>query len=221
MNQTVGELISQIRNLTKSLKSTNLYISDRLIWSLIKKHAAPLFYQEDGKMKAMKMSFIFTPIPHMELIEVDKVEAECVGIKSNCRIKRTRTQIPPVFKGYWGPLIRAVTSLDGEVEILPTNPRQYVRKSTSPNFKYNKNKYYWYLNGFLYFPDIEWDGVKIDAAFENELSCGEIDKCNSPQDKEMFIPDYIISTIQNQVLVDLGIPMQIQRTQDEDKNKAV
>lgn len=221
MNLTIGELISQIRNLTKSLRATNLYITDRLIWSLFKKHVSSIFYQEDGRMKTMKMSSIFTTIPYLELIEVDKVEAECLGIKSDCRIKRTKNPLPYIFKGYWGPLIRAVTSLDGEQEILPTNPRQYVRKSTSPNFKYNKNKYYWYLNNHLYFPDLEWDGVKLDAAFENEMVCGQVDDCDYPTSKQLYVPEYVLTIVQAEIIKDLTLPLQLQKNPEEDKNKTI
>jgi hypothetical protein len=171
-------------------------------------------------MKVMKMPFMFTQ--HVEeLIEVDKIEADCLGIKTDCTIKRTRNKIPSTFEGYWGPLIRAVTSLDGEEEILPTNPRQYVRKSSSPSFKYNKNKYYWFLNGYLYFPDLEWDGIKIDAAFEFKSECGELNVCDYPHKEQVYLPKYIVSTIQAQVLQDLGLPLQIQKNPEEDKNKAI
>jgi len=221
MNVKVGELTSQIRNLTKSLKQDNLYITDRLLYSLILTSATPLMYQEDSKMKLMKMDFMFTPIPYMELIEVDKVEADCVGIKSDCTIKRTKDKLPDILKGYWGLLIRSVTSLDGEVEVLPTNSRRYVRKSTSPNFKYDKTKYYWFSNGYLYFPDNEWDGIKIDAAFKEQLTeCGDKDLCTDAQDMEIYMPEYIFKSVRNEVLQDLSIHYQIPVDQTNDKNNA-
>lgn len=221
MRKRVKEWISQIRNLTKTLKQDNLYVTDRLIFSLIKKHASPLIYQEDGKMKIMKMDFLFNTLPFVELVEVNKIEAECTGIKSDCVIKRTKDKLPSVLTGYWGPIIRDVSSLDGEIEIYPTSPRTYVRKKNSSNAKYDKNKYYWFLNGFLYFPDLEWDAVKIDALFEGDISkykCSDSKPCDDAQEAELGIPDYLISTIQNLVLQDLSMHMQIPLDQNHDKN---
>lgn len=217
MKKRVKEWISQIRNLSKTLKQDNLYITDRLIFSLIKKHAAPLIYQEDGKMKIMKMDFLFSSLEYQELVEVDKIEAECSGIKTDCTIKRTKEKLPQIFTGYWGPVIRDVSSLDGEVEIYPTSPRSYVRKRNSSNAKYDKNKYYWFMNGYLYFPDMEWDAVRIEAIFESEVnSCGT-DPCMDAQDTELGIPDYLVSTIQNLVLQDLSVHLQIPSDPQNDK----
>lgn len=217
MNVKVGELTSQIRNITKALKQDNLYISDRLIYSLIKKRAAPLLYQEDSKMKIMKMPFLFTPIT-MELIEVDKVEADCIGVKSDCVIKRTKNPLPETYGGYWGPLIFSVTSLDGEQEVLATRSRTYVRKSSSPDFKYIKDKYYWPKNGYLYFPDNEWDAVTVEAAFEEQLTeCGDEDICINAQDMELHVPKYLLSSIQDLVLQDLSTHLQIPVDSSHDK----
>lgn len=220
MRKKVREWISQIRNLSKTLKQDNVYVTDRLIFSLIKKHAAPLIYQEDGKMKLMKMDFLFTPLPFVELIEVDRVEAECVGISSDCTIKRTRNKLPEMLTGYWGAAIRDVSSIDGQIEIYPTSPRQYVRKRNSTDAKYDKNKYFWYLNGYLYFPDLEWDAVRLEAIFSEEVSdylCNS-DPCADAQDMELGIPEYLISTIQNLVLADISGTMQIPQDKNHDKS---
>lgn len=219
MRKKVREWISQIRNLSKTLKQDNLYVTDRLIFSLIKKHAAPLIYQEDGKMKLMKMDFLFSQIPFIELVEVDIVEAECTGLRTDCTIKRTREKLPDILNGYWGAAIRDVSSLDGNIEIYPTSPRQYVRKRNATDAKFDKNKYYWYLNGYLYFPDLEWDAVKVDALFAEDIShltCDN-DPCMNAQDMEFPIPDYLISTIQNLVFADIAQSMQIPTDQNHDK----
>jgi hypothetical protein len=218
MNLTVGELISQIRSLTKSSRNTNLYISDRLIWSLFKKHATTILYTEDSKMKVFKMDYIFSVAPFLELEEVDKVDKNCFGVSAGCKIKRTKKILPNIFKGYWGPLIRDVTSIDGEIKLMPTTLAQFNRKEKSPNFKYNKSKYYWESNGRLYFPNIEWDAVRAEAAFEEEPDCEELDGCISPQDKRLFIPEYMISSIQGMVLQELGLSMQILKNPEQDKN---
>lgn len=219
MKKKVREWISQIRSLSKTLSQDNLYVTDRLIFSLIKKHAAPLLYQEDGKMKIMKMDFLFTPLPFVELIEVDKIEAECTGLRSDCVIKRTKNKLPDILTGYWTALIRDVASLDGNVEIYPTTARNYVRKRNATDAKYDKNKYYWYSNGHLYFPDLEWDAVRIEAAFAEDISqhvCGS-DLCADGQDIELPVPEYLMATVVNLVFQDLAAMFQIPQDKNHDK----
>lgn len=219
MKKKVREWISQIRSLSKTLNQDNLYVTDRLIFSLIKKHAAPLLYQEDGKMKIMKMDFLFTPLPFVELTEVDKVEAECTGLRTDCTIKRTRKKLPEMLTGYWTALIRDVSSLDGNIEIYPTTARNYVRKKNATDAKYDKNKYYWYLDGHLYFPDIEWDAIRLEAAFGDDVSdyiC-DGDPCADAQDMEVAVPEYLMATVMNLVFQDLAAMFQIPSDQAHDK----
>jgi hypothetical protein len=99
------------------------------------------------------------------LIEVDKVEAECTGIQSGCTIKRTKNKLPNMMEGYWGPLIRTVSSIDGSRELKATHPGTYTSLTKTTSFRYNNQKYFWYLNGYLYLPDLEWDAVKLEGCF--------------------------------------------------------
>lgn len=202
---TVGELISQIRNLSKAVKQDNIYISDRLIYSLIKKHLALFIYREDANMKVIKARFIYSSLSYIPLKEVDAVEANCSGLKSGCIIKRTKDKLPPMMKGYNMPLIGDVTSLDGSEKIIRTAPFQYVRKSVSTDFKYNTTKYYWYLNGYLYFPNLQWDAIRLEAVLDGEgvTDCGEIDECAMAQDNPLSAPENLLSVVQDAVLKDI------------------
>jgi len=210
MTTTIGELISQIRNQSKAVVQDTRYVSDRLIYSLLKKHLALMIYREDANMKVNKIRFIFTTLPYIELKEVDRVEAQCEGISSDCTIMRTKNKLPPLLKGYNMPIIGLVSSLDGQIQIVQTSPLQYLKKANSTDFKYNKTKYFWYLNGYLYFPNIKWDAIRLEAVLDGEAltDCGEIDPCVPAQNIEMGIPDYLISPVQAEVLRDIAFTLQ-------------
>lgn len=216
---SIGESISQIRNLSKAVKQDNIYISDRLIYSLIKKHTALLLYREDGKHDLSRYRFIYTTLPFVELVEVDTIEAECAGLRSNCIIKRTKDKLPPMLKGYSMPLIGIVSSIDGSERINQTNPLQYIRKTELSDSKYNKTKYYWYLNGYLYFPNIKWDAVKLEAVLDGEslTDCGEIDPCSYAQDISFPVPEHLLSTVQSAVLQDISFLIQAPQDLVQDK----
>lgn len=219
MITTIGELTSQIRNLSKSINQDNLYISDRLIFSLIKKHAALFFSREDGKWTLSKMRFLYTTLPFVELIEVNKVEAKCTGIKSNCTIKRTKEKIPPLLKGYYGPLIGNILSIDGSESLLLINLLQYIRKVSSPDFKYNKLKYAWLQDDYLYFPDLEWNAIRLEVMLEEDAldDCGNIDPCKPAQEVEFPLPEFLQSTIMAEVLKDISFLLQVPGDETTDK----
>ena len=148
----------------------------------------------------------------VELIEIDKVEACCTGIKSSCTIKRTKHKLPVFMQGYYGPLIRNITSIDGSEELQPTLPSSYIKISNSTTFKYNKAKYYWYINDYLYFPNLDWDAVRIEGIFEGDISkykCADDYKCQILSDNPVNIPDYLLGELESNVFKDLAAMMQI------------
>ena len=79
-------------------------------------------------------------------------------------------------------------------------------------FKYNKKKYYWYLNGYLYFPNMDWDAVRLEGVFEGDVSnynCDPSDDCQYVQDKAMHIPEYMFAEIESLLSKDMGLFLQI------------
>lgn len=201
---TIGDAISRIRNQIKAVKQ-DAFLTDRFLYSLLSKHGKWLMKREDGKFKLLSFSSVIQSIDAVELIEVDKVEANCVGIKSNCTIKRTKEKLPVFMQGYYGPLIRNITSVDGSQDLQPTLPGSYIKLSNSTNFKYNKTKYYWYINDYLYFPNLDWDAVRIEGIFEDDIcnfTC-ESDCCIPRQDQLFNIPDYLHGEMEAAVMKDL------------------
>ena len=209
MNTKIGELISQIRNQTKTVSQDNLYVSDRMVFSLIKKHASLFLYREDANMKLTGMRFLYTTL-YMELIEVDKVEANCMGLRSSCTIKRTKNKLPVAMKGYTTPLFGEVSSVDQSQFLQMTTAAAYVRKMNASDARYNKTLYFWYMNGYLYFANIEWDAIRIEMILEEDVDeCGLPDECTDAQLSDIFIPAHLMSTIANEVVRDLGVLFQI------------
>jgi len=219
MPTTIGETVSRIRNQLKAVKQ-DAFLTDRYIFSLIRKHAYWLMKREDSKSKLMRFSSVIQTIGYIELIDIDVVEACCAGIKSSCTIKRTKDKVPTFMQGYYGPLIRAITSIDGSEIMQPTTPSTYVSASASTKFKYNKTKYYWYLNDYLYFPNLDWDAIKIEGIFEDDitkLNCDTIDNCVPRQEQLFNVPDYLHGEIESNVIKDFGITLQIPSDLTPDK----
>ena len=218
---TIGDVISRIRTQVKAVRQ-DAFLTDRAIYAFVLKHSKWLMKREDGKNKLLGFSGIVQTMDFVELIEVDKVEACCTGLKSDCKIKRTKDKMPIFMQGYHGPLIRSTTSLDGSEELQLTNPSSYLAMTKTSGFKYNKTKYYWYLNDYLYFPDLEWDAIRIEGIFEEDISaytCEE-DSCIQKTDQPFNVPDYLFGEIESNVFKDLVGMLQLPSDTATDKQSA-
>lgn len=202
---TIGEVVSRVRNQIKSVRQ-DAFMTDRYLYSLILKYTALYLRRQDSENKLMKFNSVFQTLPFVELIDVDKVEAHCSGIKSGITIKRTKEKLPNFMQGYWGPIIRTVSSIDTSIELQPTHPGIYTSMTKTTSFKYNNTKYYWFLNGYLYMPNIPWDAVLIEGIFEDDVTkwnCDPKDDCDPRQSQPFNVPDFLFAEIEQNVLKDI------------------
>lgn len=199
---TLGEVISRIRSQVKAV-SQDAFVTDRYIYSLVLKYAQLLMKREDGSNKLMRFNSVFKVLPYVELIEVDKVQAQCTGIKSGCIIMRSKQRLPEIMNGYWGPIIRTVSSIDGSIDVQPTQASIYVSMTKTTTFKYNESKYYWYLDGYIYIPNVEWDAVQVESIFTGSIQdwlCPSEATCSPRYEQDINIPDGLLAEIEQQVL---------------------
>jgi hypothetical protein len=216
---TIKEVVSRVRNLMKGSKQ-DPFLTDRYIYSLILKYAAVYMRRQDSTNKLMKFNSVFQTLPFVELIEVDKVEAHCSGVKSGITIKRTKEKLPSFMQGYWGPIIRTVSSIDGSIELQPTQPGTFTSMVKTTSFKYNTTKYYWFLNGYLYMPNIDWDAILIEGVFEGDTTkwnCDPKDDCDSRHVQPLNVPDFLFAEIESMVLKDLAAQASVPVDMSDDK----
>ena len=212
---TIAEAISRIRSSIKAIKEDS-FLTDRTIYFSISKYAKTLIKREDNQFKLMKMSQIFKVLPYVELIDVDKVEAGCLGVYSQCFFKRSKEKLPSILDGMFGPIIRNVSSIDGTIELYRTEPGTWISMTKTTTFKYNKNRYFWYLNGYLYFPNIDWEAVRMEAIFEGTVETCTTDDCLIKQDQDMSIPEYLFAEVEQFAIKELSAMLQIPQDNSDD-----
>lgn len=206
---TIGEAISRVRNTLKAVKE-DPFLTDRVIYSSLIKYGQTLLKREDNQFKLMKISSIFQVLPYLELIDVDKVQAGCLGVYSGCYFKRTKEKLPTILEGTFGPVIRTVSSIDGSIEMFRTDPGTWVSMTKTTTFKYNTRKYFWYLDGYLYAPNIDWEAIRMEAIFQGVTDpCDPSKECELAQDKPLSIPEYLYSEIEQFVIKELTMSMQV------------
>jgi hypothetical protein len=202
---TIGESISRVRNLVKAAKQ-DAFMTDRFIYSLIVKYAKLLIKRQDALNVRLKFASLFRTLPCVELIETDRVEACCGSLPDTCKVMRTKEKIPVPFEGAYGAFIRTVSSIDGSVEVYRTQPAQFTSMTKTTAFKYNKQKYYWYMNGYLYLPNIEWESILLEGIFEQDIAiftCATDGICKIRQNDILGIPDDLFAEIEQQVMSQL------------------
>jgi hypothetical protein len=205
---TVGEAISRVRNTLKAVKE-DAFLTDRTIYSLLLKYAKTLIKREDNQFRLMKISSIFKVLPYVELIDVDKVEAGCIGVYSGCYFKRSKEKLPSILDGMFGPIIRTVSSIDGSIEMYRTDPGTWVSMTRTTTFKYNRNIYFWYLNGYIYVPNADWDAIRIEAIFEGKVETCDTDPCEVKQEEQFALPEYLFSEVEQFVLQELTMTLKV------------
>jgi hypothetical protein len=113
-----------------------------------------------------------------------------------------------------------VTSLEGAEDCMPTYPGVYINISKQKNFRYNFSKYYWFLGGHLYFPNLVWDAVRIEGVFEEDISrynCDCNDDCLQKQEQRFNVPDFLDTELDKLVLQEMGMMQQIPSDPVDDK----
>jgi hypothetical protein len=205
---TIGEAISRVRNTLKAVKE-DPFLTDRTIYFSLTKYAQTLIKREDNQFRLMKMSQIFKVLPYVELIDVDKVEAGCVGVYSECYFKRSKDKLPNILNGMFGPIIRTTSSIDGSIEMFRTDPGTWISITKSTTFKYNKRPYFWYLNGYIYCPNIDWDAIRIEAIFDGPLDTCDSDPCALRQDDTFVLPEYLFAEVEQFVIKELTMTLQV------------
>ena len=220
---TIGDIISRVRNQIKG-NVQDAFVTDRFLYSMVIKFAQTLMRRQDNANKLMKFNSVWQTLPFLELIDVDKVEAECAGIKSGMTIKRTKDKLPTFFEGYWGPLIRTISSIDGSIECHPTQPGTFASMSKTTSFRYNKYKYFWFLNDYIYLPNVDWDAIKLEGVFEEDISkwtCEDDDDCTPRYLQDLYIPEFLFSEIENQILNTTFNTIKVPSDLDGDNSKNI
>jgi hypothetical protein len=205
---TIGEAISRVRNTLKAVKE-DPFLTDRTIYYSLLKYAQTLIKREDNQFKLMKISSIFSVLPYIEMIDVDKVDAGCIGIFSGCYFKRSKEKLPTILDGVFGPIIRTVSSIDGTIEMYRTDPGTWVSMTKTTTWKYNRNFYFWYLDGYLFAPNIDWDAIRMEAIFEGKLDTCTTEECGIKQDQQFALPEYLFSEAEQFVIKELTMTMQV------------
>lgn len=213
---TINDVISRIRNSMK-LVSEDAFITDRYIYSLVRKYGEALIYRDSQIQNIYKDNDKFKEIPCFPMREISVIEPCCANIDTGCVIMKSVYKLPNMVKLNSGSVIRSVSSIDYSTQCHVIQPSVYATMRKSSSFKYNKTKYYWIVDGYLYVPDVMWEAVRIQAMFDDDISdflCSDSssndgDECKMRQEEEIFIPEHTLAEVEQMVLREMMATVQI------------
>lgn len=222
-----SELISQIKNQIR-IVNADTKITNRFVWSIISKNARWLIKREADKLKLMKHDFLFQTFKCVEIEEAPAID-DCCGVRSRCTVMRTKLKMPKMFEGGDGVIIKSVYSIDGSQEYTPIKVQDYMRKLENPHSQYDNSKYFYYNNGYTYFPSIKKPLVRlkkvmVKAYFEDDiqaLNCcdGEKPMPIRKMQQSFRFPDYLLGELMATVMKDLSFTIQVKPDEQIDKNQ--
>lgn len=145
----------------------------------------------------MKLDYLFQTWKCVELQEVSTID-ECCNVNTSCTIFRTKEKLPPTVTASWGPIIKRINPIDGFTDLMQITSTQWNRKLEDTNSKFDKELYYFWQNGYIYFPNIHWKKVRIEAYFEEDIlkynKCEDEDTdCKTMLDNEFRIPKELLA----------------------------
>lgn len=226
---SIREAIHRIKRMFREINADSR-LSDRTVYSLMQNHAKWLIYRESEKLKLLKNDYTFQKLKCIPVIEAPLIDP-CCGLRTCCTIYRTKDKLPRIYEDSSGVIIKSVTTIDGSKSLTPIKPSEWERKQGNPWIDKDKmNSYYFYFDGYLYFPNGSWKMVEAICLFKDDISdlnlcddrgtCDdETKQCKRFLDNNFIIPEYLEAQMYDLVIKDLSNTYKKLQEKSNDINK--
>lgn len=206
--QFVSEVVNDLRALNIDDR-----ISSRYILSKARGFVELYIKRENDQRRLYDYDNIWLTVPCVEMVPSNDVE--CCGIViPKCRNwMKSKEPIPELYLTVFGPCVRDVRSIRGDIEFYKSTPRDF-EKAMKRRYIDHSVKYYWLENGHLVTPDTEnslvditgfWkDRKKAKALSSCPQGCDPEDViCNMPMDEEFDCPGYLEAQVKQDTVANL------------------
>jgi hypothetical protein len=119
-----------------------------------------------------------------------------------------------------GTIIRTVSSIDGSQETQATQPGTYTSMTKTTTLNIIRTKYFWWLDGYIYSPNIAWDAIKVEGVFNSDITkwnCDTSDDCTPRYEQDIYIPEALFAEIEGQVIQTMMGTLQIPSEDSDNK----
>jgi len=212
VTKTKRELISRLRNSLNEV-STDTHFTNRYLWNVLWSGIKTVIKQDaDNARKLYNQAGLWQNIC-VKMKPVSPILCDCVNIPLDCVLYRSEYQLPKILESSYGFIYRFISSPDLSVKFTLVTPYDYDRKS---KIKYNREKYAFIHNGYLWSPNAQFPVLTVSGIFEQdtkslpEFNCDQLSeeqlggKCNSILDTPSGVPDYLETSVIRIALEELG-----------------
>ena len=208
---TKAEAISRVKVGLKEMNADSR-LPKKFIFSSLQSKLKILISQESNNLKLTKDNTIHQILKCVKLEPVPTID-ECCGLKTKCEIYRTVDKLPKMFTDEDGVIMKNILSVDGTTEfklITPTSLKRILGDTS--NHKFDKNKYCFYSDGYLYVAKERISLLRIEAYFDDSIfkynqkcdACKDCKKeCTKYLDGEWKVPKKLEEVIITQCITEL------------------
>lgn len=211
--KTKGDVISRLRGTIKEVSDDSLY-SNRYLWSVFYSAALELMKQQSDKGSIYSQVSVWSSAC-IEFEPVSSLYCNCTFLPYDCIVYRSKKKLPALLESADGPVYRFISTPDMSKEFTLTTPYLYKVKS---GIKYNKEKYVFMHDGYLYMPDFKYPVLAMSALFTQDVSefqCNPTTtgKCGTVLDAPHNLTNFLINAAIKISLQELGFSKQAQPDQ--------
>lgn len=218
---TKRQRIESLRNKLRERNADSNYSNQELYQALFE-HDKWLIKREINSGRIYKNVAFFQTLLCQEVIETSTIDP-CCPVKTNCKIYRTKCKLPDFWIDEDGPIIKSITSVDGSTGWEFTTPTSWMSIKQDPYKKYSKQKYVFYSDGYLWFPEENPHLINILGFWVDDVSelngCDPNKPCVRYLDTPSFLPDWLEAEAMAKALELLaGISKRLPEDEEINKN---
>lgn len=213
---TNGEFVARVLNGLKALNKDE-HISRRYILRIGQNKSKFYIAQKLLDKSLFRESNLFRTI---ECLKLQREETIKCGIHEFMRcesLMKSRKKIPGLVYNRLGASIISITSLNGDIEFVPTSLREYVNSRKRPNVQRLGIKYYYIHDNYLYLPDSSVEFVTVtyipfdESDIKGVSECGEDqDSCDqSVWDYDFAVPDKMSEQVITETIQEVSMTKRI------------
>lgn len=217
---TKRQEIDSLRNKLRERNADSNYTNQFLYQTLLEQ-AKWLIKREINSGRIYKNVAFFQTLLCQEVIETSTVDP-CCPVKTNCKIYRTKCELPDFWVDEDGPILKTITSVDNSTFWEITTPTTWSSIRLDPYQKKSKQMYVFYSDKFLWFPEHNPHRVNILGFWTDDVSdrngCAENVPCTRYLDTKFTIPDWLEAEMMAKA-VELLAGVSKRLPEDEEINK--
>ena len=214
---TNGDFVARVLNGLRALNKDE-HISKRYILKIGQNKSKFYISQKLLDKTLFRESNLFKTIQCLKLNEEETIKCGIHEFMRCDSLMKSKKKIPGLIYSRLGASIISVTSLNGDIEFVPTSLKGYINSRNRPNVKKLNIKYYYIQDNYLYLPDssighvtltyIPFDETDIDECSEcgDEVSNGG---CKSVWDYDFKVPDKLSEQVITETIQEVSMVRKI------------